>query len=212
MRTQTSAIERLQSLPPIFRGTDLTVRNEWTSKTASQYLYLWSRRRLIMPLGGKSDVFANLLTNKDPNWEEALIKAMPSATVCGLEALRRAGWITQIPTLPTVVVNKDVPNHKVKHFAITHKTSAWFKRVQPGILASEAPGIALPCMHPAWALADLAATYGLGIAAGVWPDDLDAEAVTDDNVKQWRQACRALSLNEAALFSQWPELRLILKA
>jgi hypothetical protein len=51
MSTTTSAIERLQGLPQIFRGADLTVRFAWSSKTASQYLYLWKKRGLVSSLG-----------------------------------------------------------------------------------------------------------------------------------------------------------------
>jgi hypothetical protein len=194
-------------LPAIFRGSDLTMRNDWSSRRASHYLYLWQRRNLVAALGGKSDVYANMLACRDPNWEEALLKAMPTAAVIGLEALRRAGWITQIPTLATVAVSKAMPTHKVKHFAVSTKTAGWFERSQPGLEPSQAPGVALPCMHPAWALADLAATHGLGVQSGVWPDDLDADAITDQDRTQWRLACHAYSLNEATIYAQWPELR-----
>ncbi len=98
---QVSAIERLQSLPPLFRGADLTVRFQWTSKTASQYLYLWKRRKLVQELGGHSDVFANMLMTRQPNWEQALLLAMPSALLVGVEALRQAGWVTQVQHNPS---------------------------------------------------------------------------------------------------------------
>lgn len=206
-RTQTSAIDRLVDLPPIFRGADLTLRNDWSSRRASHYLFLWKRRNLVAALGGKSDVYANILACRDPNWEEALLKAMPTAVVMGLEALRRAGWITQIPAQTTVAVNKAFPIHKVQHFSVTTKTAGWFHRSHPGIEPSPAPGCALPCMHPAWALADLAATQGIGIQSGVWPDDLDADAVTAKDRRQWTLACQAYGLSEDKLFQQWPELR-----
>ena len=66
---QLSAFERLRDLPALFRGGDLTRRFGWTSKTASQYLYLWKRRGLVQSLGGHSDVYANLLTDRHPDWE-----------------------------------------------------------------------------------------------------------------------------------------------
>jgi hypothetical protein len=88
-RSQVSAFERLRDLPS-FRGGDLTRRFGWTSKTASQYPYLWKRRGLAQRLGGHSDVYANLLASRHSDWEGAVVMAMPSAVLVGIEALRRA--------------------------------------------------------------------------------------------------------------------------
>ena len=118
---QISAIERLRELPPVFRGANLTIRFRWDSKTASQYLYLWKRRNLVKGLGGHSDVFANLLIAQYPDWEKALLMAMPSAVVVGVEVLRRAGWSTQIPQRPNVAVTRSIPYSK--------RTSMTWKRV-----------------------------------------------------------------------------------
>ena len=88
---QVSSIQRLLSLPALFSGRDLAVRFQWTSKAASQYLYLWKKRGLVQPLGGHSDVFANTLVQPQPDWESALRLTMPSAVVVRIEALRRGG-------------------------------------------------------------------------------------------------------------------------
>ena len=81
MKKTISAHERLTLLPAVFRGADLTVRFQWTSKTASHYLYLWKRRGLVASLGGHSDVFANLVVGREPDWEAGLRLAMPSAVL-----------------------------------------------------------------------------------------------------------------------------------
>jgi hypothetical protein len=190
MRTQISAIERLQSLPSVFRGADLTVRFQWSSKTASHYLYLWKRRGLVGGLGGHSDVFANLLTHPRPDWEQALRMAMPSAVVMGVEALRRAGWTTQVPHRPTVAVNARQPVFKAEAFDITAREPVWFEQVRPGL---QEGGAGLPRLSPAWALADMLHHPGWG-ACGLWPDDVAWSEVNAQDESDWRSACRVFKL------------------
>lgn len=196
---QISAIERLQSLPPVFRGADLTVRFQWTSKTASQYLYLWKRRKLVDDLGGHSDVFANLLASRQPNWEKALLTAMPSAVVIGVEALRQAGWTTQIPCRATVAVNSRQPVFKTKRFEIHPRDPAWFDAVRAGIAGGRDGD--LPKLCPAWALADMLREHGWG-TCGLWPDDVEWSEVLPQDLLQWRAACESFGLAEADLLVQ----------
>ena len=145
--TQVSSIERLRSLPELFRGADLTVRFHWSSKTASQYLYRWKRRGLVDALGGHSDLYANLLVSRHPNWERALVAAMPSALVIGIEAIRLAGWTTQIPQRPTVAVDASQPVFTTHRFDLVPRAPPWFGLVRPGIEGSAREG--LPRLSPA---------------------------------------------------------------
>lgn len=194
---QISAIERLQSLPAIFRGADLTVRFQWTSKTASQYLYLWKRRKLVEELGGHSDVFANLLQNRQPDWAQALLLAMPSCLLIGIEALRHAGWTTQILQRPTVAVNARQSVYSTTRFEIVARDAKWYETVKAGVLR-EAGSAGLPRLAPAWALADLLRGGEWG-SFGLWPDDIDWQQVTPDDESQWLAACKALALPETPL-------------
>jgi hypothetical protein len=190
MSTTTSAIERLQGLPQIFRGADLTVRFAWSSKTASQYLYLWKKRGLVSSLGGHSDVFANLLRNPDPDWELAARMAMPSAILIGVEVLRRAGWTTQIPRVPTIAVKASGKCYATPHFQVERRSAAWFDTVKGH---SERSSDGLPSLSPAWALADLLARRGW-LRAGIDPDDLDLSEVTEADRSAWTLACKALAV------------------
>lgn len=192
-----SAIERLQSLPAVFRGADLTVRFQWTSKTASQYIYLWKRRKLVEDLGGHSDVFVNLLVDRQANWEKALLTAMPSAVLIGIEALRMAGWTTQIPR-PAVAVKAWQSVYKTARFEINPRDQEWFDAVRQGMIANRSGG--LPQLAPAWALADLLRENEWGIC-GLWPDDIEWSEVTEQDEEQWKAACHALGLPEASLLS-----------
>lgn len=191
-----SAIERLRELPEIFRGADLTVRFQWPSKTASQYLYLWRQRGLVAKLGGHSDIYANLVAERNPNWEKALRLAMPSAVVIGLEVLRRHGWTTQIPALPPVAVNNVQPVYQVEHFDISPRPPGWFTAARGGIRPAEGDGA--PELAPAWALADLIKRYG-------WPnigldeDDIYWDQITDEDQADWARACIAFGLPSVPL-------------
>lgn len=195
--SHTAAITRLQSLPAIFRGADLTMRFGWTSKTASQYLYLWKRRKLVQGLGGHSDVFANLLQTREPDWEAALRAAMPSAVVTGVEALRRAGWTTQVPARPSVTVNAAQPVYKSALFDISVRPADWFSRTRPGHLGAAGH---LPVLAPGWALADLLHGAAWG-EHGLWPDDIEWSVIGQAGVAQWQIARAALGMPPEDLFS-----------
>lgn len=193
---QISAIERLQSLPALFRGADLTIRFQWTSKTASQYLYLWKQRGLVEALGGHSDVFANKLVDRQPNWDKALLMAMPSAVIIGIEALRQAGWTTQVPNSPSVAVNTQGSVFKIDRYETIPKNKDWFATVQTGINAETV----VPMLSPAWALADLLHDSDWG-DYGLWPDDIEWSEVTDQDEDDWEKACKALGLQADELMS-----------
>jgi len=197
MTKQISAIERLQSLPRVFRGSDLTVRFQWTSKRASHYLFLWKGRGLVDGLGGHSDVFANLLIDRHPDWDTALKMAMPSAVVIGIEALRQAGWTTQIPRVPTIAVDGTQPVYSTPHFEVSRRDPVWFAAMR-AVLKSTAD--ALPCLPPAWALADMLHQGGWE-GSGLGPDDIDWSEVTERDEKHWKLACAALGLEMGDLSS-----------
>ncbi len=193
--TQVSAFERLRDLPALFRGGDLTRRFGWTSKTASQYLYLWKRRGLVQGLGGHSDVYANLLASRHPDWEGAVAMAMPSAVLIGIEALRRAGWTTQLVQRPTVAVKSGHPMFKTDHFDVVTRNPHWFDRVAPAIDGSAREGLRI--LRPAWALADLLHHAGWE-HSGLSPDDIEwAQAARAE--RDWRAARKAFGLAPVAL-------------
>ena len=189
--TQTSAIERMLTLPPLFRGADLTVRFAWNSKTASHYLWLWKKRGLVQGLGGHSDVFANLVREPSPDWGRAVLMAMPSAVIVGAEALRQAGWTTQIPTSPEVAVPAGQSAFKLEHFSVQQRPARWGEATAAG-RHQAVPGV-LPMLRPAWALADLLRAGSWG-SFGLDPDDIEWDEVTPRDEADWRQACAAMGL------------------
>jgi hypothetical protein len=191
-----SAIDRLQSLPAIFRGGDLTVRFQWSSRRASHYLYLWKNRGLVMPLGGHSDVFANLLINPKPDWEAALQMAMPSAVIVGIEALRRAGWTTQVPTRSEVAVDVTGSVFSTERFTVKSRSPEWFRRVRGGLSGDRTMGP--PVLSPAWALADLLRESEWG-DFGLWPDDIEWDEILATDEESWRSATAAFMCKSVGL-------------
>ena len=193
---QISAFERLRDLPPLFRGGDLTRRFGWSSKSASQYLYLWKRRGLVDALGGHSDIYANLIAGRHPDWDRALTMAMPSAVLIGIEVLRRAGWTTQVLQRPTVAVKAGYAVFKTDHFDVVTRTPRWFDQVAPGILGDSARE--LRSLRPAWALADQLKDCGWE-PGGFSPDDIEWSQISRTDERDWRTACKALGLPSGAL-------------
>lgn len=194
--TQISAHERLLTLPAVFKGGDLTVRFQWTSRTASHYLFLWKNRGLVAPLGGHSDVYANLVIERRPNWEVAARLAMPTAVVIGVEVLRRAGWTTQIPSMPTIAVSSARPTYQLQLFDVVKLPPKWFNRMASGVRTD---GIdSLPSLAPAWALADLVSRHGWG-GFGIEPDDIYWDEITEQDLADWEEAIVAMGLPAAGM-------------
>ncbi len=193
---QISAFERLRDLPALFRGGDLTRRFGWTSKSASQYLYLWKRRGLVQALGGHSDVYANLLANRQPDWDRALLMAMPSAVLIGVEALRRAGWTTQVIPRPTVAIKAGQAAFKTGYFDVVSAAPRWFDQRSRGIADGAREG--LRTLRPAWALADQLQDAGWG-RGGLSPDDIEWSEISRADERDWRVACEALGLPRTEL-------------
>lgn len=171
--TYVSSVQRLRELPAVFSGRDLTVRFQWPSATASQYLANWRKAGLIRALGGHSDVFMNLIAAPQPDIEQALLRALPEAVRIGVDVLREAGWTTQIHRMPDIAILTSSPRYKLADFSLQTRTPAWFARIKPG-LAEAGPGVAR--LGPAWALADMIDRYLDKRVKGAWllaPDDLE---------------------------------------
>jgi hypothetical protein len=181
----------LRFLPSVFHVADLTIRFGWPPKAARRHLYHWKVHRQVIGLGGQSGIFANLTADQYPDWELALRMIMPTAVVIGIEILRRAGWTTQIPYVPTVAVNATQRVCQVDHFNIEALPPEWYNLMARGFKAGEAG--ALPHLAPAWALADLIKREGW-CDCGLGPDDIYWDIVTEQDRQDWLAACSTLQL------------------
>ncbi|MFM9970070.1 MAG: hypothetical protein ACKVQK_16905 [Burkholderiales bacterium] len=196
-KAYTSAIKRLETLPEIFTGGDLTTLCRWSSPIASTYLANWRKAGLVKSLGGRSDVFMNVFRNRHVNPEAALRRAFPAATKVGADVLREAGWTTQILSLPEVAVPQPGPIYSVEEFTLTGRPNKWFAKVAPGVQQVED---GLMRLKPAWALVDMVARALDRRVRHAWllaPDDLDLVKARDD--KALSEALAALGVDEQYL-------------
>lgn len=187
-----SGVDRLRQLPAFFTGKEAGLKFTWDAKNVSQYLWLWHTKGWVESFGGRSDVYANKLLAPNPNWEAALVMAMPTATIGGLESLRRAGWITQVPARPLVLIRTIDTPFKNERYTIESRRRGWWKAVRPAIIAGERRQGARQ-LEPAWALADLLRADGWN-SPGLHCDDIDWDAVTDRDRALWRDAAAAFDL------------------
>lgn len=181
VKTYTSAIDRLLGLPAVFTGRDLTLKFQWSAATASAYLAQWRRADHVRSLGGHSDVFMNLVVQRNPDLESALRRAFPEAVKVGADVLRQAGWTTQIMQRPEVAVLSSGPKYKLLDFTLSPRAPGWFARIKPGL---EAPAQGVKRLRPAWALADMIERCMDRRVKQAWllaPDDLDLDAARADS-------------------------------
>lgn len=191
-RRQVSALDRLKSLPDLFRGGDLTLRFGWSSKRASHYLYLWKKRGLVDGLGGHSDVFAKLYTEQSPNWLAAAEMAMPGSVVLGLDVLRRHGWITQVPNKVSVLPGAGGGRYKIDRFDIVERPASWLSRFAPGIVRSDSLSPAE--LAPEWALVDLIEHEGWG-HCGIHHDDVDWDEINPQTLARASEVASSLGVD-----------------
>lgn len=216
VKEYTSAVDRLLTLPAIFKGVDLTMRFGWSSQTASNYLGQWKRRGLVRSLGGRSDVHFNLLVQRDPDLERGLRSVLPAATKIGVDVMREAGWTTQVMTAPEVAVPADGPVYGIQDFSLQVRSPRWFDLVAPGCVDE---GVGLRRLLPEWSLADMVARgqdrrIPIKKAWMLGPDDLDLEAAR--GAEGMAAALKAFGLSElditdegyAQLYDELQALRL----
>lgn len=184
------AITRLQRLPVIFTGTDFCGTTELSKRTAAQTLWRWSRPAVdgsfqyIQPLGGKSDVYFNLVRDPDAPekyWEMAVLGVMPGAIMGGHLVLKETGVSTQFSRNQILVSTADSV-FKLNNADVMERRSTWIKQLRSIGLAQtslENPHIGitqLPRLNAGAAIADLVANEN-------WSDfdEIDEDRLTTDD-------------------------------
>jgi hypothetical protein len=125
----------------------------------------------------------------------------PLSVTIGIEALRLAGWTTQVTYRPTVAVISKPDTFNTDPFEIVERDLKWFNAVGVAIEGDRALG--MPTLRPAWALADMLHTEGWGIGkSGLWPDDIEWDQIEEVDELDWQAACAAIGLPYRALKEQ----------
>lgn len=179
-KSYVSALARLDALPAVFTGSDLTAAFQWSSTTASTYLANWRKAGLVKSLGGRSDVHMNLLRNRQAHPEAALRRVLPLATRVGADVLREAGWTTQILHTPEIAVPQSGPLFSVDGFHLSARADKWFQKTAAGTHDVQE---GLRQLRPAWALADMVSRALDKRVKNAWllaPDDIDMHEAEAD--------------------------------
>lgn len=174
--SRVTSFERLQQLPAIFTGAQASMAFGWTSPITSTYVAKWARQGMVRPLGGRSDVFFNLVVQRQYDLEAGLRRVIALATKVGADVLREAGWTTQVMHRPEVAVPANGPRYDLADFQLQSRPVAWFTRTQAGVLDEH---YNLRRLKPEWALCDMVWRARDRRHSGAWllaPDDVDLEA------------------------------------
>jgi hypothetical protein len=193
---RASAIERLRALPPVFRGSDLSLRFGWSTHEAGEYLRRWKQRDLVKPTGPRAGVYFNLISETsapETHLEEAIATLFPSAVVVGASVLHGAGWITQIPRQLDVAVLRRRTFPAVKGVVLHPRRMIWYRLVHSRLERTEGQGV--PRFDPAFALAD-----ALKYRDGWVPQPDDVEFPEAEDAQQFLRACKTLRV---ALDPEW---------
>lgn len=127
-----SRLRALEPIGPIFRGLDVEREFNWKPEHARTYLARWKRQGLVHALGGRSDVYFNLVA--DPNWHShlamAVAIAMPFAMETGVALLSAAGVTTQLTDERHFIVPVRENLYKIDVAVVESRPLAWVKRLE----------------------------------------------------------------------------------
>lgn len=187
-----SAIERLKHLPEVFTINTLSRLMDCPKPTVLAYLSRWRSKGWVEPAGPRSGVYFNLFKNPLAASEyrvDALRMLYPSAMLMGESVLHAAGWITQIPQVLHVAVEKRPSYMQLQGVELHPKPLSWFKTV-PILQPTQAKfsSYGLRTLTPAWALADLLAT------PFAWHPDADDVEVPEDSQAELARAFAQLNV------------------
>lgn len=125
-----------------------------------------------------------------------------SATLIGVEALRRGGWTPQVSWRWDVALHADDAVAIPPRFRVVRRPLHWFHTILPGLVRPRVEG-ELFCLRPVWALADLLAherrsERGPSWFGGLNPDDVQPIETTSAERADWLAACVGFGLDAQA--------------
>lgn len=189
-RRYTSARERLLQLGrfgPFFQGSHTMQLFGWSPKAAAHYLWLWSRQRLVKPLGGKSDVFFNLVADPsaENHVEAAIRRVMPGAVVGPFNVLHDSGVTTQRTGSLQLLVRPNERRFSIDGAQVETRPPSWWMAIERVKGTDPGGEESLARLLPGAAIADSA------MSGAFDPDDIDFDAVEPS---ERRRAIRMLKV------------------
>ena len=191
-----SARQRLKELGrfgPFFEGRLAMQVFGWSAKTAAHYVWLWQDDGHVKALGGKSDIYFNLVTEPDFEryLEAAVRRAMPGATLGARNVLHAAGITTQRPGVLHLLTRPAAPTYAIDNVDIAPRRARFWSAVDA--LRGRSPGTAtgLPRLSVAAALADSALDI-----SGLAPDDIDFDEVSGKDTRILRRLLELMGVRD----------------
>jgi hypothetical protein len=203
-KSNTSIVDRLRVLGPVFSLQDMVLHFNITSEQASVYLNRWSQTPNVKKFG--PGVAFNLLFHPDAvdkHMGVALTKVLrrPFLMVGG-SSIYHSGWTTQVhrqmeiavpimrgkTSLPKLSCGVKLVPRSVRHF----------NKLNAQINAQASGGDHIPVVMPAYALADAYIATRAGKGAGLLTpaDEIDKDYLDDSEVENFRSALCDLGASE----------------
>lgn len=188
-----SAIDRLNSLPDVFTGTDVMRACSWDSKRTNEMLARWKKRGWVGTLGKRLDVYSNnIKLTEDVRLACMLNKWDANALDLSHSVWSAAGWTTQFSLRSIVASTRIVRDVETDDVYLKYRPLRWWKTVYPGIVHKTEP-LDLHKLKPEWLLAE--ALYSGD--KDLWlpdPDDLDFYEIEESTqLTDWNKAFIAMA-------------------
>lgn len=183
----TSSLTRLTSLPGIFHTTDVLMRCGVPKDQVNQLLWRWKRAGHVQSLGDRSDVWFNLVLDKEVSrerWERAVTLAMPTAIAAGHGVLMRSGLSTQMTNADYLIRPARAARASIDGASVHERPAVWIRHLRrAGAVQPSAIERGLAQLDPGAAALDMLAFDPDGIDAG----EIDWEALDAASVELCQQ-------------------------
>ena len=184
----TSTIDRLQTLPEVFNGTDVMREFNWNTKRTNEMLTRWKQRGWVSTLGKRLDVYSNnLKVKKEDRLQLMLLKWDSNSLDLSHRTWSEHNWTTQFPSRNIVASTKLVRDVKAEEVYLKHRPLRWWKTMFHGIEIKKNKDD-LHQLKPEWLLAEALCSQDTTL----WcpeADDLDFNEIVDSTtLDEWNSA------------------------
>lgn len=179
-----SAIKTLTQLPDVFTATAAAQLGKIKDEQFKQVMWRWKVAGLVKPIGDRSNVYINLIVDKEvtrERWERAVQLAMPQSILAGHGVLMRAAVMTQMASLDYLIRPPRTASKPIDQATVQERPLAWMKKLKHTDGAIDSSGI-LPHLDPGVAIADLL----LFDSGAIDPDDIEWHELSERSTLLYR--------------------------
>ena len=183
-----NAHELLKKLPPIFSNKEFVMFTKIPWQQAHTYLHRWSKKKLILPLGGKSGIYFKSEDDKDVHFAEGIARVFPEAVLIGVSVMNQECLTTQIPHRYNIAIKKRQAYCPIPGTIIGLRNQSWYDLIREKKYIKRLPD-ALPFLVPEFALADMLKFRDNWVPD---PDDIEFDEMDESLFKR---ACHDIKLD-----------------